>query len=716
MISEDKASDFGLTHSTEKETINLWVAFAGHCDGEKLTDDAVDLDAALGSAFTLVRDGAHLAVGQDFGLNLTLMTGYAPGADLRASEVWAREAFGHQRIVFPFGSGNDIDTLTASTDNPHGETFNADLQSTNVADLPDGFTYTILDGANCDIEPIPRSAHLDQARFLVRHCEVLVVVWDGKPPSGAGGTADTVRLALTRGIPIIWINSLTREVRLIDPANLLDDTSLLEICDAVAAAKLGEGGALDALASIVDHTTVATLANRLAPRLLPPWLIDSDAEAHHHDPDLHATPTSWHHNVLSAFGLVEPIQIHHGAKSELERERKSYDIWQKEAQKVAAKIEAHKPNTYESKWAWLYTLWRNGQARPWRIFGLVWPTLDWLFPKPIAQKMEVTKPKLPEALERAYELSDKIALIASSRNRLFQIALLYFAATAVVVGVAPVLGKALYKDPDHMIKFICVTIEFFLLIVMSGLWYFERRAERHLLWSDARRLAERLRAVQATWALGVDAADSRVAPFGTWSEWYVQNLIRSLGPPKGHMYCDRLLEAAKYGGDVLINSQVNYHRTTHKRMHAIHSRIETFELIALFGLMATLFMFIVWHLVDLSQTKHIGAHAEYPTPTFFDVYGAILLMTSAIVPALSAVSIALESQLEISATARRSAALQPRFEALSRELAEALPTADTGKPSPARATEILRDAAKLLVSDVDSWRNDLERRRIIRGP
>jgi hypothetical protein len=704
-----------------KDCINLWVAFAGHCDGEKLIDDADALDAALESAFILARDGAHLAVGQDFDLSLTFMIGYAPGADLRASGVWAREAFGHQRIVFPFGSGNDIDTLTASTDDPRGETFTADLQSTKIADLPDGFTYTILDGTNCGNEPIPRSPHLDQARFLVRHCEVLVVVWDGKPPGGAGGTADMVRLALTRGIPIIWINSLTCEVRLIDPAILLDDTSLLEICDAVAYAKLDKRGALDDLASIVDHTTIATLANHLAPRLLPPWLIANGEVAHHHqEPDYHAAPTSWSHKFLSALGLVEPVQFHCSAQSELDRERKSYNIWKKEAKKVAAKIEAHKPNTYESKWSWLYTLWRNGQARPWRIFGLVWPTLAWLFPKPKAQQAETTKPKLPEALERAYELSDKIALIASSRNRLFQIALLYIAATAVVVGVTPVLGKALFKDPDHTIKFICVTIEFILLTVMSGLWYFERRAERHLLWSDARRLAERLRAVQATWALGVDAADSRVAPFGTWSEWYVQNLIRSLGPPKGHMNCGRLEEAARYGGDVLINSQVSYHRTTHKRMHAIHSRIETFELVALIGLILGLLAFIVWHLIELSQTTHIGAHVgahgEYPKPSLFDVYGALLLMASAIVPALGAVSIALESQLEISATARRSAALQPRFEALSRELAEALPTTDTGKPSPARATEILRDAARLLVSDVDSWRNDLERRRIIRGP
>jgi hypothetical protein len=702
------------------DQLNLWVAFAGHCDGEKLIDNAGALDAAIASAFALVRDGAHVAVGQNFSLHLTLMTGYAPGADLRASDIWAREAYGKQRIVFPFGSGNDIDTLTASTDDPHSETFNAALQSTNVANLPNDFTYTVLDGTNCGNEPIPRSPHLDQARFLVRHCEVLVVVWDGKPPGGAGGTADTVRLALTRGIPIIWINSLTCEIRLIDPANLLDDTSLLEICDAVADAKLDKRGALDALASIVDHTTVATLANRLAPRLLPPWLIAHDDVAHNHDPDLNATPTSWGQKLLSALGFVEPIHIHHSAKSELDRERNSYNIWQKEAKKVATKIEAQKPNTYESIWAWLYTLWRNGQARPWRIFGLVWPTLAWLFPKPKAQQAEVTRPKLPEALERAYELSDKIALIASSRNRLFQIALLYIAAAAVVVGVTPVLGKALFKDPDHTIKFICVTIEFFLLIVMSGLWYFERRAERHLLWSDARRLAERLRAVQATWALGVDAADSRVAPFSTWSEWYVQNLMRSLGPPKGHMNCDRLVTAAKYGGDVLINSQVSYHKTTHKRMHAIHSRIETFELIALIGLIFGLLAFIVWHLIELSHTTHIGAQVgvgvEYPKPSLFDIYGAVLLMASAIVPALGAVSIALESQLEISATARRSAALQPRFEALSRELAEALPASDTGKPSPARATEILRDAARLLVSDVDSWRNDLERRRIIRGP
>jgi hypothetical protein len=44
-------------------------------------------------------------------------------------------------------------------------------------------------------------------RFIVRNCDVLIAIWDGKPPKGRGGTFDTVRFAAEAGTPVWWIHA-----------------------------------------------------------------------------------------------------------------------------------------------------------------------------------------------------------------------------------------------------------------------------------------------------------------------------------------------------------------------------------------------------------------------------------------------------------------------------------------------------------------------------
>jgi hypothetical protein len=44
-------------------------------------------------------------------------------------------------------------------------------------------------------------------RYVVRNCDILVAIWDGKPGHGLGGTADIVRFAVNHGPPVWWIHS-----------------------------------------------------------------------------------------------------------------------------------------------------------------------------------------------------------------------------------------------------------------------------------------------------------------------------------------------------------------------------------------------------------------------------------------------------------------------------------------------------------------------------
>jgi hypothetical protein len=69
---------------------------------------------------------------------------------------------------------------------------------------------TLLKQATCSLE-LPGDAddsldaYVMTGRATVAHCDVLIAVWDGKPPRGRGGTAEVVQLALTRGTAIVHV-------------------------------------------------------------------------------------------------------------------------------------------------------------------------------------------------------------------------------------------------------------------------------------------------------------------------------------------------------------------------------------------------------------------------------------------------------------------------------------------------------------------------------
>ena len=50
-------------------------------------------------------------------------------------------------------------------------------------------------------------AYENVGRFVVRHSDVLIAIWDGKPAAGRGGTAEIVYYAATNGIPVWWIHA-----------------------------------------------------------------------------------------------------------------------------------------------------------------------------------------------------------------------------------------------------------------------------------------------------------------------------------------------------------------------------------------------------------------------------------------------------------------------------------------------------------------------------
>ena len=60
-----------------------------------------------------------------------------------------------------------------------------------------------LDGGRGEQEAASYGA---AGRLVVRNCDLLIALWDGRPGKGPGGTADTVHFAAHAGVPVWWVS------------------------------------------------------------------------------------------------------------------------------------------------------------------------------------------------------------------------------------------------------------------------------------------------------------------------------------------------------------------------------------------------------------------------------------------------------------------------------------------------------------------------------
>ena len=64
--------------------------------------------------------------------------------------------------------------------------------------------YLALDGAR---GPEMNRAYETVGRFVVRHCDLLIAIWDGGPSGGRGGSAQILRYAAGSGVPVCWLHA-----------------------------------------------------------------------------------------------------------------------------------------------------------------------------------------------------------------------------------------------------------------------------------------------------------------------------------------------------------------------------------------------------------------------------------------------------------------------------------------------------------------------------
>ncbi|HEV2532959.1 hypothetical protein [Phenylobacterium sp.] len=232
----------------------LQVAFAGHARAEDL-GRAAPVRKALDGAFALLK-AAGVGEGR-------LLSGDAAGADRLAATAWEAAGLGAIHLVHPF------------------------LPRPRQPRVPSHWTETWLDGAAA--EAAGRSAHLAQTSWMIEAADLLVAVWNGRAGRGAGGTADAVRLALERGVPVLWLKPGEVRPQLIRPDRFAHDygfQEFLERLDQAPASLLPatpEAIAAVLPAAVEDPEALWTERERRGPaRAFDDWLHRSLWSAYRH--------------------------------------------------------------------------------------------------------------------------------------------------------------------------------------------------------------------------------------------------------------------------------------------------------------------------------------------------------------------------------------------------------------------------------------------------
>jgi hypothetical protein len=120
------------------------------------------------------------------------VTSLAIGADQLLARL-VLERGGTLHAVLPFA---DIERSFAPEDRP------------SYRELIKGATVEVLDTSGTD-----EDAYLAAGYRVVELSDVVLAVWNGLPAKGKGGTADVVAFAQRRGVPLVWINPVSRAVR-----------------------------------------------------------------------------------------------------------------------------------------------------------------------------------------------------------------------------------------------------------------------------------------------------------------------------------------------------------------------------------------------------------------------------------------------------------------------------------------------------------------------
>ena len=269
-----------------------------------------------------------------------------------------------------------------------------------------------------------------------------------------------------------------------------------------------------------------------------------------------------------------------------------------------------------------------------------------------------------------------------------------FVANFGLAAIAVLLALSGPLIPDYKLSIITTELGVIFIIFLNT--RAGNRAGWHECWMDDRHLAEQLRSLAMTSALGnlnLRAGSGRTNDSGAlpgWVHWLARATARELGMPNATAdaaYLSRV-HAAATG---LVSDQIEYHRANAKRMHKLAHRLHQAGQY-LFG--GTIVACVAWITAKLAGIPMIVGGVGLTE---------IVTALTAVLPAFGAALYGISMQGAFAGVADRSDATVARMERLKRAL----------KDDPldySRLIARLRRLADIMLTDVEHWRTTYQAR------
>jgi hypothetical protein len=488
------------------------------------------------------------------------------------------------------------------------------------------------------------AAYAAAGRIVLTQSDLLVVVWDGTPGRGRGGTADTLLEALRSHMSVLWI-------------------------DAVSPHRwqfLRSEDELPGLASGV----------RCTPRAGAPPL-----------EELMRT-------VRGVIAWPRGAEGRTGTDAErLDRQQLRHSVYLRERR---------------PRWnpAFVWKLFRDlvGSLKPrvpsFRVMDFEQAVADkW----PVAPGPEATELAcwVNRRLRPHYAWSDKPADLHADAYRSGFVLMYLLAALAVLLALLPgAMGWDRHADPRRAA---CVVAEFAIVASILGSFYWARRQRLHTRWMDYRMLAELIRQMRFQIPLGGVRPQSpppaHLSAYGdpsmTWMYWHATAVERAIGLPSARVDHDYLVQYLDYFHAVLVE-QIGFHDGSGQRSKRIEHRLHrSVRLLLLLTLGCIVVHFAPFgSLVGLPALSLRGRLEEW------------LTLGCAFLPALGAALAGINEQGEFARLAKRGGAMHERLDAIRKDVEDMKRAADP-ETDPLRLEQVQRlvePTARLMVDEVLDWR------------
>ncbi|WP_118858188.1 DUF4231 domain-containing protein [Sphingomonas mesophila] len=281
-------------------------------------------------------------------------------------------------------------------------------------------------------------------------------------------------------------------------------------------------------------------------------------------------------------------------------------------------------------------------------------------------------------LEQAYAWSDRLAGHYAQTFRSGHVFNFVLAATAALIGLSAFLW------PGHQLAL--AIAEFVVASAVIANTMLGSRNEWQRRWLDYRQLAERLRPMRSLKLLGVAAPDNpgaRTDPLPRrWVDWYARGIWRAMGCPSGRLDPESSAALIAAVRELEVDSQVAYNQSAARQADLLDRRLgNLFNLLFLATLAAALAIIVGMTLA----------------PDWIDSHQDWLTLVSAGLPATATAVFGIRSQGDFAGSAHRSQSTAQTLRAIAAHL-------DEEKGDLARSADLIEQAARAMLADLDEWR------------